>query len=214
MIFQFKKVKLPIIRLNLKFKIIFMKRVFIIHGWGGYPEEAWFPWLKQQLKFKGINVEVPLMPKTDQPQIDTWVNHLAELIDQPDKQTYLVGHSIGVQTILRYLETINQPIGGVLAVAGFYTLIPDCLEGPEEGTIAKPWLETPINNEKVRINAGRIRAIFSDNDPCVGLENVELFKQRLAATTLVLKNKGHMGTEAGFKQIPEISNELMKIIGN
>ena len=27
-----------------------MRRVFIIHGWGGYPEEGWFPWLKKELK--------------------------------------------------------------------------------------------------------------------------------------------------------------------
>jgi len=28
------------------------KRVFIIHGWDGYPEEGWFPWLKKKLKEK------------------------------------------------------------------------------------------------------------------------------------------------------------------
>ena len=22
------------------------KRAFIIHGWDGYPDEGWFPWLK------------------------------------------------------------------------------------------------------------------------------------------------------------------------
>ena len=27
-----------------------MKRVFIIHGWDGYPEEGWFPWLKEELE--------------------------------------------------------------------------------------------------------------------------------------------------------------------
>jgi hypothetical protein len=26
------------------------KRVFIIHGWEGYPEEGWFPWLKKELE--------------------------------------------------------------------------------------------------------------------------------------------------------------------
>ena len=29
-----------------------MQRVFIIHGWDGYPEEGWFPWLKKELEAK------------------------------------------------------------------------------------------------------------------------------------------------------------------
>ena len=30
-----------------------MKKVFIIHGWEGYPEEGWFPWLKKELESRG-----------------------------------------------------------------------------------------------------------------------------------------------------------------
>jgi esterase/lipase len=37
-----------------------MKKVFIIHGWDGYPEEGWFPWLKKELEKKGFSVFVPL----------------------------------------------------------------------------------------------------------------------------------------------------------
>ena len=25
------------------------KRVFIVHGWGGHPDEGWFPWLSSEL---------------------------------------------------------------------------------------------------------------------------------------------------------------------
>ena len=32
------------------------KRVFIIHGWGGKPDEHWLPWLEEELAKKaGIN---------------------------------------------------------------------------------------------------------------------------------------------------------------
>lgn len=27
-----------------------MKRVIMIHGWEGYPEEGWRPWLKQKVR--------------------------------------------------------------------------------------------------------------------------------------------------------------------
>ena len=33
------------------------KRVFIVHGWDGYPEEVWFPWLKKELEAKGFEAQ-------------------------------------------------------------------------------------------------------------------------------------------------------------
>lgn len=30
------------------------KRVFLIHGWEGYPEEGWRPWLKKKLGAEAI----------------------------------------------------------------------------------------------------------------------------------------------------------------
>jgi predicted alpha/beta hydrolase family esterase len=128
----------------------YMNRVFIIHGWGGYPEECWFPWLKQKLEQRGFHVEVPQMPEPSAPKIETWVAYLAQRIATPDQDTYLVGHSIGVQTILRYLETIENQIGGVVAVAGFFTLIPDSIGGPKEEKIAEPWLTRPMNLDKIK----------------------------------------------------------------
>lgn len=59
------------------------KRVFIIHGWDGYPEEAWFPWLKSQLEQAGFTVEVPAMPQPDEPTIEAWVPKLAEVVGEP-----------------------------------------------------------------------------------------------------------------------------------
>ncbi len=38
------------------------QNVFIFHGSSGYPEENWFPWLKQKLEDKGLEVFVPKFP--------------------------------------------------------------------------------------------------------------------------------------------------------
>ncbi len=187
-------------------------RVFIIHGWGGKPEEAWFPWLKKKLEAKGISVYVPAMPDTEHPAIDKWVPYLAAQVGWPDTNTYLVGHSIGVQTILRYLQTLDRPVGGVVAVAGFFTLIPGSLDGPGEEKQAKPWLETPIDTDKVKQNTNKIIAIFSDTDKFVGLENVDYFKKRLGAQTFVLNKKGHMGSSDGIQELPEILEAVEEIM--
>src|SRR3989344_2112268 len=116
------------------------KRVFIIHGWGGSPQEGWFPWLKKELKKKKFSAYVPAMPNSDNPKIRRWVGFLARLVKKADKDTYFVGHSIGCQTILRYLQATNQKVGGVVCVAGWFTL--KNLETKEEKRVAKSWLKT------------------------------------------------------------------------
>ncbi len=188
------------------------KRVFIIHGWDGCPEECWFLWLKGELEKQGIKAEVPQMPEAEAPKMDKWVPFLENLVGVPDQDTYFVGHSIGVQTILRYLEKINTPIGGVLAVSGFYTLKENAFEDEEDKQTAKPWIETPIDNDKAKKNANKITAIFSDNDPYLSLENVDFFKERLGAKTITVQGKGHVGANDNLKQYPLILEELMGIV--
>lgn len=95
-------------------------RAFIIHGWDGQPEEGWFPWAKEQLEKRGYTVTVPHMPHPGQPAINDWVSYLQSLLPDPDEQTILIGHSIGCQTIMRYLEKLpnNFKVKQVIFVAG------------------------------------------------------------------------------------------------
>jgi hypothetical protein len=189
------------------------KRVFIVHGWDGYPEEGWFPWLKKELEQKGFAVEVPAMPNPDEPEIDAWVQHLSKLIKKSDENTFFVGHSVGCQTILRYLETLppNQKIGGVVCIAGWFTL--ENLETEEEKTIAKPWLETPIDFEKIKRHTNKFFAIFSDNDPFVPLTDKEIFEKKLSAQTLIEHQKGHFSGDEGITKLPSILEAVLKISG-
>jgi len=187
------------------------KRVFIIHGWEGNPENCWFPWLKRELEDKGFETHIPAMPNSDEPKIAPWVNKLAEVVGKPDKDTYFIGHSIGCQTIMRYLETLDKDmrIGGAIFVAGFFNL-PN-LETQEEKDIAKPWLETPIDTDKIKGFTDNIIAIFSDNDPDVPLEDSELFKDRLDAKIIIEKNKGHFSDDAGITELPIVLKEIIRI---
>lgn len=187
-----------------------MKRVFIIHGWDGSPEANWLPWMKAELEKRGYEVIVPAMPETNHPKIDEWVSHLAEVVGTPDQETYFIGHSIGCQAVARYLAGVTQSTAGVLFVAGWFTLTG--LETPEEVEIAKPWIEKPIDDTAFRKNAGKIVALFSDNDSNVPLENVNLFKERFGARTIVEKNAGHFtGEETGVMEFPIILSTFLEL---
>ena len=84
-----------------------MKRVFIIHGWGGKPA-GWLLWLKEELGKKGFEASTLEMPNSEKPEIEEWVGYLSEQAGEVDKDTYFVGHSIGCQTILRFLEKLPE----------------------------------------------------------------------------------------------------------
>ena len=185
------------------------KRVYIIHGWDGYPEEGWFPWLKKELEERGFAVQVPPMPHPEKPTIEDWVSCVSNVVGEPDEETYFVGHSMGNQAILRYIEGLpaGAKVGGAVFVAGFFELTG---LDEEEQKIAKPWLETPIDCTKVKQHANKFVAIFSDNDPFVSLRNKELMEQRLGAKTIVEKGKGHFSGDDGVKELPSVLRAVLE----
>ncbi len=185
------------------------KRVFIVHGWYGYPEEGWFPWLKKELEQKGFEVQVPTMPEPAAPKIENWVAHLSEIVGEADENTFFVGHSVGAQTIIRYLETLpaGKKIGGAVFVAGWFNLTN--LETAAEKEVARPWLETPIDFEKVKQRGQKFFALFSDNDDFVPLGDKELFEQRLGAVTAIESNRGHFSGEDGIRELPLVLEKLL-----
>ena len=189
--------------------MIVKKRVFIVHGWGGYPKEGWFPWLKKELIKKKFDAVVLEMPNTAKPKIKEWVNYLSKQVGTCDANTFLVGHSIGCQTILRYLEKENKKCAGCVFVAPWLTL--SNLETKVEINIAKPWIETEIDFKKLKKLKIKTVSIFSDNDAYVPLENIKLFEKKINSDIIVLKNKGHFSGEDKVKQIPEVLKEILYI---
>jgi len=180
------------------------KKVYIIHRWGGNPKSDWYSYAKSNFESKGYEVVILDMPNTEEPKIDEWVSYLQKLVPNPDENTYFIGHSIGCQTIMRYLERLeNTKIGGAVFVAGWFTLTG--LETEEEKSIAKPWLETPIDFSKIKDMTSNLTAILSDNDPYVPLEETKkMFEEKLGAKVIIEKYKGHFTEDDNVFEIPII----------
>mgnify|MGYP001601625571 FL=1 len=88
-----------------------MKRVFIIHGWGGSPNEPLHKWLASELRKKGFIVEVPAMPDPAEPKIETWVPFLSQLVGVPDTNTFFVGHSSGNDGVVNLPSALDAVLG-------------------------------------------------------------------------------------------------------
>lgn len=179
-----------------------MKRVFIIHRWSGGPHDDWRPWLKSKLEEQGYEVIVPKMPDTEEPVIEKWIEYLKNIVGEVDAHTYFIGHSIGCQAILRYLETITQKVGGAVFVAGWFKL--ENLEDEETEEIAKPWTDNFIDLEKIKSVLPCSTLIISDNDPFACFEyNKEKFTE-LGSDIVTLHNAGHITEDDGFTEAPQI----------
>ncbi|HTH71890.1 MAG TPA: alpha/beta fold hydrolase [Candidatus Pristimantibacillus sp.] len=180
-----------------------MKRVIIVHCWGGTPDYCWYPWAKKELEAKGFQVTVPAMPETDEPKLAAWLPQLAQAIGTPDEETYLVGHSLGCPTIMRYLEQLPDGVrvGGVIFVAGF-----DNDLGFEE---LKNFFQTPLNLSQIRPKAARgFYNLHSDNDQYVPVENSKNLQAGLGGEAVILHNMGHFSgpvdNEASCTELPEV----------
>ncbi len=187
-----------------------MKKVYLIHGWGGSDSsEGWFGWLKDELRKRDIEIVVFNMPNTDYPKINEWIGFLKENIKETNlnEETYFIGHSIGCQAILRYLEQLpeNIKILGGIFIAPWMELDKNTIEeeGEEVKKIAKPWMETPIDFEKVKKHTQKFLCILSDNDPYVPLSNEKFFKEKLNAKTIIKNNEEHFNETKEIKEIME-----------
>lgn len=162
-----------------------MDRIFLVHGWGGKPEGGWFPWLKEELEHKGFSVLSVRMPEPSKPEPKAWVKALSAAVEIPRNNCFLVGHSLGCITILRYLETLgeHQEIGGAVLVAGFS-------EGLGFREISSFFTE-PLHWKKVRSHCKSFTAIHSDDDPYVTPKYGEVFRQQLGAKVIMARGMGH-----------------------
>lgn len=186
-----------------------MKKAIIIHCWEGYPEYCWYPSVKKELENKGFEVVVPVFPDTDLPKLDKWLPKLKEVIGEPDEDIYLIGHSIGCITILRYLESLSegQKIGGAVFVAGYIGNL-----GFDE---LKNFFTTSVNFEEIKKHCDKFVAIHSDNDPYVSLEHGDTFKDKLNAELVIKHNMGHFSgeieDEKSCTELPDVVEAIIKI---
>lgn len=185
------------------------KKVYMIHGWEGSSEDHWFPWLKEELEKRKENIEIEVfdMPNSKTPKIEEWVGYLERRIKNVDEHTYFIGHSIGCQTIMRFLEKLHKDkkIGGCFFVAPWMNLIN---LDPEEMTIAHPWLTHPFSFSRILGHCNNFLSIFSKDDPIVPISDAEVFEKELGSKIVIVHDRKHFTEE----KEPAILNEALRFI--
>jgi len=185
------------------------KRAFIIHGYQSYPEEAWLPWLKSELEKRGYEASVPSMPDPARPIISEWISFITKQVGEPDNKTVMIGHSLGCQAVLRYLETLGEAgksVRKTVLVAGVFPtgMSPAEADAKTGGNEAlRLWFTIGVNPKVVKKAAGECTVILSDDDPYIPIEKaLAAFQANLDAKIIIESGKGHFNEDDKVTELP------------
>lgn len=186
----------------------------ILHGTMGSPKINWFPWLKKEIEKLGHKVIAPQLPTPTEQTPDNWIRAISnavELLGGPDNRTVIIAHSMSPLAVCLYLSTIDKNIRAAFFVAGFAERLPGVPE--PYPTLNNPFVDRPLDWNKVKVNCPEIICFEGDNDPYVSLEIGKRFSKLCGAKEfVVIPNGGHLTEKYGYKKFPllleKIRNEL------
>jgi len=172
-----------------------MKKALILQGWYQKLDSNWYQWLKSELEKKSYETYLPELPTmhTDLIDMEAQIAFLNKLLNL-DKDTIVIGHSIGAVLALRLGE--RYQLGKIFTVAGwdFDDLTPE----------HRLFWKNKINHEQIKENVDEIYCISSDNDPYFTASTEEEMSKRLNAKFILIPGKGHFTDKFGISKIPEI----------
>jgi hypothetical protein len=184
-----------------------MKKVFMIHGFNGSPNGGWRPWLMGELAKNDVWACSLAMPTPDVPVKEEWIKTISLAVQNSSEEIFLVGHSLGVPTILRYLEGLpsDSKIGGVVLVSG--PVFPIKRDGYDN---VNSFLIKSFDFEKIKNVCNNFTVIHGDNDPMVDFSEGQYLSQKLSCELISIPNGKHLNGSAGWYELPE----LLKILNN
>lgn len=167
-----------------------MKRVLILHGWGGSDYPHWQAWTATELIKENYIVSFPQLPNRDLPTLDSWLEFLKKEFDhfQPD---IVVCHSLANILWFHFVETFDiKPIEKLMLVA---PVSPSC-----EIEELKTFFPYPTPQD---LKAENIIMAGSDNDPYMTVDEVIQLQSKLNIGLKILENAGHINADSDYGEL-------------
>ena len=176
----------------------------ILHGTMGSPEGNWFRWLEQELKSKGHDVYVPILPTPEGQNKDNWCTALREQAPDFGSDTVLIGHSSGATFVLHILEVVGEPVAQSFLISP----VIDDINVPEYDELNASFVHHDFNWDQIKKNSGKIHIYHGDDDPYVPSNQPELVAKSLDLDVNWIKGGGHLNAETGYTQFPLLLAKL------
>jgi hypothetical protein len=177
-----------------------MKRVLILHGWGGSDFPHWQSWLASEIAKNYGCVSFLKLSNIDFPNKNEWIEELTEELKN-FKPDIVVCHSLA--NIL-WFHLCNEL--KITKAEKLFLVAPPSLECKIEELKSFFPCEIPTN-----LYAKETLLVASTNDPYMSLDEATLLAKNLEVEMLILQNAGHINTDSGYGEWPWILEEIKNI---
>jgi len=183
-----------------------MTKVFIIHGWEGYPDESWLPWMRKHLTNLGCKVEIPQMPNRIIPSLTDWMRVIGKLVNQTPENIILLAHSLGTTAVLNYLSQSRgkAKLKAIILVSPFVRNI-----GMDA---VSDFIKRDLHWSKISSRAKQFVVIHSRDDLVVPFLEGKYIAHKLKAKFLPVNHFHHFCDVDNIKTAPPILNALKTIL--
>ena len=185
-----------------------MKQIFLVHGFAATKKSNWFPWLSNKLSSElGLLLTVVHLPNSKKPKFNNWLESLLKEIPNPDNETYIIAHSLGCITLLKYIELLpeNSKIGGVILVSAFDKSLPFL-------PIISSFIESKPKYQLITNKIKSVKVIASTNDLLVPIKLTQKVSKSLQTTLIEIKNAGHFTTQDGYTVFTKLYEILLTML--
>jgi len=192
-----------------------MKKVFIVHGFGGTPNGGWLSWLMKEFASRGIYACSLPMPNPKTPVVSEWVSMIDKCIGEPNEETFILGHSLGVPGVLHYLNSLGdgKKIGGAVLVSG---LIEPLQPNDPESIYRKidSFVVPKIDLNQSRNKAKKFIVIHSTDDPAVPFEHSGKIIKGLDCDLIKVEKGGHFFilSKPIVNELPIARDAILKLL--
>ncbi len=171
------------------------KKALLLESWYASPDSHWFPWLRKELENRGYEVYIPDLPTINTNLLDMEkMIKCVEDLKVLDKETVVIGHSIGSVLALRLAERYR--FGKMILVAGW-----DFDDLQAEHQLFWP---NKINHDRIKKNVKEIYCLTSDNDPYTTAYQVEEMSKRLGGKFILVPGAGHFTEKFNITTLPQV----------
>jgi predicted alpha/beta hydrolase family esterase len=156
----------------------------LLHGYAESPNKVWFPWMHRQAEELGWRVYAPELPSPLRPTLPKWLKTVMPATKRWDRNTIIVGHSLGGVLALRALAKSKAKVKAVVLVASpFASTVPvkELIDAFNE----------PIDWAALKKQAGEFVAVHAKNDPLVPYDHALRYQENLAAKLVLTKSQHH-----------------------
>lgn len=188
------------------------QRVLMLHGFSSTPEGGWYPSVKRALEEAGFEVMVPLLPCTNSPSVDEWMDLLKPYMEQLGEEDMIVGHSIGGRAALELLERTQCRIGRLILVAPALGMYPEARykervqkepERKADFEFLRDFIQKPVAWERIEPLVQSSVVMWSSDDQVIAEPSHTLFPVGWYIDRL--SGRGHFSAE----EQPEIFDRIL-----